>query len=146
MINRRFCLSALALLGAAPFFAPVGAAAAEQTNQRPFACNLKAFQPEERKHWRMLIDEVIQSVTLARELSDGYALQIDHGSVSLVQLAAWIDLERKCCPFYDFAVDLHGEDGTVWLSLKGREGVKQFIRQDFTGLRNQLSSAARQAR
>ncbi len=80
-------------------------------------------------------------MTIARELPDGYALQIDSRRVTLVQLAEWIDLERRCCPFFDFEVDLHGEDGTVWLSLKGREGVKQFIQQDFTGLHDKLRKA-----
>jgi len=48
------------------------------------------------------------------------------------------DLERKCCPFFDFELDLHGEDGGLWLILKGREGVKQFIQTDFTRLRDKL--------
>jgi hypothetical protein len=78
------------------------------------------------------------AVVSARERNDGYALQVDTKRVSLVEVAQWVDLERKCCPFFDFQFDLHGEDGGLWLSLTGREGVKQFIEMDFTRLRDKL--------
>jgi len=108
------------------------------TAEAPFACNLKAFQPEERKQWRKLIEEVTSAVVIARELPDGYALQVDGNRVSLVRVAEWVVLERKCCPFFDFELNLHGEDGSLWLNLKGRDGVKDFIREDFTLLREKL--------
>lgn len=106
--------------------------------EAPFACNLKAFQPEERKQWRKLIEEVTSAVVVARELTDGYALQVDSNRVSLVEVAEWAALERKCCPFFDFQLNMHGEDGSLWLNLRGRDGVKQFIREDFTLLRDKL--------
>src|SRR5438132_4965036 len=99
-----------------------------------FACNLKAFQPEERKRWRESLDKVMSSVLVARELSNGYALQIDTSRASVAAVAEWVDLERRCCPFFDFEVNLHGENGALWLSLTGRDGVKQFIAMDFSSL------------
>lgn len=109
------------------------------TAEAPFACNLKAFQPDERSQWRKLIEEVTSAVVTARELPDGYALQIDPRRASLVKIAEWAALERKCCPLFDFELKMHGEDGSVWLSLKGRDGVKDFIREDFTLLRDKFS-------
>ena len=109
-----------------------------QTSHAPFACNLKAFTPEERQRWRALIDQTTGAVMSARELPDGYALHLDTRKVSLLQAAEWIALERRCCPFFDFQLDVHGEDGAVWLALKGREGVKQFIQQDFKGLEDRM--------
>jgi hypothetical protein len=110
-----------------------------ETSATPhFACNLKAFTPQQRAQWRKLIDQLMAAVTTARELTDGYSLHVDTGRVSLVEAAQWVELERKCCPFFNFQLDLHGEDGSLWLSLKGREGVKQFIEMDFTGLRDKL--------
>ena len=109
--------------------------------QIPFACNLKAFQPAERLRWRELIEQVMSAVVSARELNNGYALRVDAGRTSLVQVAQWIDLERKCCPFFDFQVAMHGEDGPLWLSLTGRESVKQFINADFLLLHDKLANA-----
>lgn len=111
--------------------------------EAPFACNLKAFKPEERKEWRRLIEQVTSSVTAMRELPDGYALTIDSRKSSLVDVAKWIDLERKCCPFFDFDLDLHGEDGTLSLTLKGRDGVKQFIVEDFSLLTKRFPNIKR---
>jgi hypothetical protein len=112
-------------------------------SKAPFACNLKAFQPEERKQWRESLDQVMSSVLGARELTNGYALQIDTSRASLMKVAEWIALERKCCPFFDFQLDVHGEDGTSWLSLTGRDGVKDFIAMDFTSLHDKLAKARR---
>src|SRR5260370_35717795 len=89
-------------------------------SQAPFACNLKAFTPDQRVRWRQLIERVTSAVTEARELKDGYGLRVNGGQASLVDVAEWVDLERRCCPFFDFQIDVHGEDESVWLSLKGR--------------------------
>ena len=60
--------------------------------------------------------------------------------MSVVDAAQWIDLERRCCPFFNFQLDLQGGDGMLRLSLAGREGVKQFITVDFRSLRDKLRS------
>jgi hypothetical protein len=109
--------------------------------EAPFACNLKAFQPEERKEWRRLIDHVMMSVTAVKQLPDGYALTVDTKQASIVEVAQWIDLERKCCPFFNFEVSMHGENGALTLALKGREGVKQFIAEDFHQLMERFPTA-----
>ena len=138
MTNNNLLLSALALISACACQAQPKPAGSDHANQPAFACNLKAFQPEERKRWRELVDQVRSAVVAVRELSDGYALHVNTTRTSVMQVAEWVDLERKCCPFFDFQVDLHGEDGGLWLSLKGREGVKQFIEMEFNSLREKL--------
>ena len=105
----------------------------------PFACNLKAFTPDQRVRWRLLIERVTSAVTEARELKDGYGLRVNTGQAPLVEVAEWIDLERRCCPFFDFQMDVHGEDGSLWVSLKGRDGVKDFINADFPLLHDKFN-------
>ena len=104
-------------------------------NQAPFACNLRAFQPEQRQRWRVLLDKLYAGATQSRELPDGYTFLVVTKQMPLGEVAEWIELERRCCPFFDFEVAVHGEDGAVWLSLKGRPGVKQFIEADMPKLR-----------
>jgi hypothetical protein len=94
----------------------------------PLACNLKAFQPQERAEWRKRIEQV----------TDGYTFQIDTRKASFRDVAEWIELERKCCPFFVFELGIQGENGTVWLNLRGREGVKEFIAADFKVLFDRL--------
>jgi hypothetical protein len=49
-------------------------------------------------------------------------------------LVEWIELERKCCPFFGFEIRWTPKDEAVWLNLSGPEGVKDFILDEF-GLR-----------
>src|SRR6266700_3760755 len=39
--------------------------------------------------------------------------------------------ESKCCPFFDFHIDLEREGKLVCLRLTGEEGIKAFIRAEF---------------
>jgi hypothetical protein len=128
-MNQNLVLAGLALV--------CGCAA--QSTAPPLACNLKAFDTAERADWRKRIDQVMLSVSAVRELSDGYSLQIDPRRASFLDVAHWIDLERKCCPFFVFELGLDGGDGTVRLNLRGREGVKQFIASDFQPLFDRLA-------
>ena len=102
-----------------------------EEKQVPLACNLKAFTPEERVTWRKLIDEVGLAEVPAGELPNGHLFKIDPRRISITKVAAWIDLERKCCPFFNFQLSLEGADGTMTLALTGGHGVKEFIGEDF---------------
>jgi hypothetical protein len=137
-MTSKFLASMLAVVSTCICQLPQPPAGAEKPKPVPFACNLKAFTAQERAHHRKLSDQLMPAVLAARELNDGYALQVESSKVPLVELAQWVELERKCCPFFDFQLDWHSGDGVLWLSLKGREGVKQFIEMDFTRLRDKL--------
>jgi hypothetical protein len=73
---------------------------------------------------------VISAITASRELNDGYAFRIDPHKASLIDVAQWLDVWRRCCPFYEFQIDFHAADATIWLSVKGRPGVKEYIPLD----------------
>jgi hypothetical protein len=96
----------------------------------PIACNLKALTSEQRKQLSQVGEHVISAITKSRELNDGYAFRIDPAKASLIDVARWLDLWRQCCPFYEFQIDLHAADGSVWLAVKGRPGVKEYIPVD----------------
>jgi hypothetical protein len=97
----------------------------------PLACNLKAFTAEERADWRKQLDHVMASVSAAKEISDGYSFSVDVRKASLVDVARWVELERKCCPFLVFEIGMQGQHGSAWLNLRGAKGVKEFIAEDF---------------
>jgi hypothetical protein len=99
-------------------------------SEPPIACNLKALTVQQRKQLSEIGGRTIAAITASRELSDGYAFRIDPERASIQDVALWLDLWRRCCPFYEFQVDFHGADGTLWLSVKGRPGVKEYIAID----------------
>src|SRR5689334_4597892 len=96
----------------------------------PIACNLKALTAQQRKDLRSAGEHVISAISASRDLPDGYAFRVDPGKASLTDVARWLDLWRRCCPFYEFQIDFHAADATLWLSVKGRPGVKEYIPVD----------------
>src|SRR5260370_759312 len=95
-----------------------------------FACNMKALSPEQRQHHQKLSRDLGSAVMARRELPDGYTYQINSAQMPVVDIAEWIALERKCCPFFRFRLDVKGNDDIVGLSLQGAEGVKKFIEME----------------
>lgn len=104
----------------------------------PIACNLKALTSEQRKQLGQVGEHVISAITASRELSDGYAFHVDPQKASLMDVAQWLELWRRCCPFYDFQIDFHAADAGLWLSVKGRPGVKEYIPVDSPRLASKL--------
>jgi hypothetical protein len=100
-------------------------------SESPLACDLGAISATDRPRYHELRRSVAASVIGKRELPDGIAIQMDTARIALPQLAEWISFERKCCPFFEFRIDLAPGSGPVWLSLTGRAGVKEFIAQAF---------------
>jgi hypothetical protein len=102
----------------------------ETRQESPFACNMNALGPAERKAHIAAIDEVFGSVQEIRELSDGYSFLVANETSMLLKLADFIAKERLCCPFFGFTLQLEPEGGALRLSLTGREGVKPFIQAE----------------
>ncbi|HEY0763169.1 MAG TPA: hypothetical protein VGD61_12430 [Pyrinomonadaceae bacterium] len=97
------------------------------TEESPFACDMSAIAAAERSAHIATIENLFRSVRSSRELSDGYAFELPNESDTLLTAAQFIVNERLCCPFFDFALEVEREGGAIWLSLKGRDGVKPFI-------------------
>jgi hypothetical protein len=101
--------------------------------ESPFACNINGFSMAERAEHRALASRLAQSVIVADELPDGYAFTLDTSRISTIDIVAWLALERRCCPFFDIGFEWRRNEGPLVLALRGREGVKDFIRDEFPG-------------
>jgi hypothetical protein len=109
----------LFVLAAAPS-EPAAAAAAPA-----IACRADALDKEQRARQKALLETVRRTAVVARELPDGFLLSVPTDGALFVQLAEWISLERRCCPFLEFALEWK-TDG-VSVRLTGPEGVKEMI-------------------
>jgi hypothetical protein len=98
------------------------------TNESPIACNMAALSDEQRKRILVLVKQIRASGQEVRELPDGYALRLPSESATVRDLAEYITLERMCCPFFRFEMEVEQEGGPMWLRLTGREGVKEFTK------------------
>jgi hypothetical protein len=96
-----------------------------------FYCNLKALSVKERARHMLLTLEIERARVETIELANGFAFRFQDGAVSLANLAEWVSAERKCCPFFDFEIELQGNNGPLWLKLRGKDGVKTFMQSEF---------------
>jgi len=101
------------------------------TVQAKFYCNIKALTPAERARHKELGDKLLKARNETIETEKGYEFQYSPEKVSVAEVAEWVVAESKCCPFFDFHIDLEREGKLVCLRLTGSEGVKQFIRTEF---------------
>jgi hypothetical protein len=101
------------------------------TMQSKFYCNTKALTPEERLRHKQLSEKLIAERKEIVETEKGYEFQFSPKTVSLAELADWVAAESKCCPFFDFHIDVEREGKLLCLRLAGEEGIKAFIRAEF---------------
>ena len=113
----------------------IAACAAQSQDTPALACNLKVFQPDERRQHEKLTHEIMAAVVGHRELANGYSFRIDSTRMSLLEVAEWVGREKKCCPFFDFQITLEGgPEGQLQLALTGGPGVKPFVVEEFRAL------------
>jgi hypothetical protein len=102
-----------------------------ETVQSKFYCNIKVLTPEQRARHKQLSEKLMGAKKEIVETEKGYEFQFSPGDVSLAELAEWVAAESKCCPFFDFHIDLEREGKLVCLRLTGEEGIKAFMRAEF---------------
>ena len=107
-------LSAGALMTTAPSGPPL------------FACRANALDKIQRQRQQALLETVRRTIIAKNELPGGLVLSFRADTAVFVQLAEWISLERRCCPFLAFALEW-SQDDSVSVRLRGQPGVKEFI-------------------
>jgi hypothetical protein len=96
-----------------------------------FFCNIRALAPAERARHKQVTEKLIISRREIVETEKGYEFQFSPSVVSIAQLADWVAAESKCCPFFDFHIDLERAGTLVCLRLTGDQGIKHFIESEF---------------
>jgi hypothetical protein len=100
-------------------------------NESPIACDLTAIDAAQRERHQTKARALFAAVQEVKELPDGYTFRLPAEPAFILKVAEYISLERLCCPFFNFALELEPEGGLLWLKLTGREGVKEFLRAEF---------------
>lgn len=97
----------------------------------PLACNLNALTAPERDRHHALGAKLKEAAIRREELRNGYAFAIDPTRVPLIEIAEWVSLESRCCPFLDFDIELRAKRGRLTLRLTGEHrDVKAFLTQE----------------
>jgi hypothetical protein len=101
------------------------------TTPGKFYCNTKALTADERAHHKQLSEKLAAARREMVETEKGYEFQFSPADISLAELAEWVGAESKCCPFFDFHIDVEHQGKLLCLRLTGDEGIKAFIRAEF---------------
>jgi len=104
--------------------------------QRPIACDLTVFQPDERQHHTARSQELFSRCFAVRDLPDGLAFLFSAEDVIWQTIVAWVAKERRCCPFLSFEVIVPPSGGPVELRLRGPQGTKELLRRELDARRN----------
>jgi hypothetical protein len=96
-----------------------------------FYCNIKALSSKESARHKELGEKMAAAQTATVETEKGYEFQYSPEGISVGEVAEWVAAESKCCPFFDFHIDLENRGKLVCLRLTGKEGIKAFIRSEF---------------
>src|ERR1700739_612277 len=98
----------------------------QNMTQSKFYCNTKALSPTERTRHKVLTDKLVAQRTQIVETEKGNEFKSRPSALSLSELSDWVAAESKCCPFFDFHIDLENEGTLLCLRLTGEKGVKEF--------------------
>jgi hypothetical protein len=97
------------------------------TKDQPIACNLSALNGEEQCHRAELAMRLRESVHEIAPIANSYVFRfVDQGAI-LIELAEFIALEHRCCPFLNFQINLSPNEKSISFQLSGRAGVKEFL-------------------
>jgi hypothetical protein len=98
--------------------------------EAPLACNINAIPGNDQARYRDLMTRLRASIRGRTELPFGYSYTLTTESLSLPELADWVTLERLCCPFLNFLIEIDAA-GVVHLTVRGPKGVKQVLEEEF---------------
>ena len=105
---------------------------AAQKNTAPvFACNLKTISSAERLRYDALVKRIREAMRDRMETSNGYVFKLDSKTVTLLEAAEWMGMERLCCPFLTLQLAASGNQTDWLLTLTGPEGVKSLLDAEF---------------
>lgn len=93
-------------------------------NEIPIACSLTSVELYQR---REVLAALRARCAEVRPIENGLRLRFEAAPGVLADIARVIDLERQCCRFLQFRLDVLPEGGPILLELAGPEGTGDLL-------------------
>jgi hypothetical protein len=77
-----------------------------------------------------LRNQIFSGTPTLRELKDGYAVGLPSTKENILAVAEFISLERVCCSFFHFDLEVGQSDEPLWFRITGGNGVKEFLKTE----------------
>ena len=96
------------------------------------ACDPNALAPDQQEYWvKEIVPKLYSAVQEIQELPNGWAWRLPSTPEILLLVAEDLNMERLCCPFVHYTLEIEPNQGPFWLRMTGSEGVKGFLRMAF---------------
>jgi hypothetical protein len=98
------------------------------------ACDPNAVAPDQQEYWvKEIVPKLYRAVQEIQELPNGWAWRLPSTPEILLLVAEDLNMERLCCPFVRYTLEIEPNQGPFWLRMTGSEGVKEFLRMAHEG-------------
>jgi hypothetical protein len=87
----------------------------------------KLTTPELQRRKATVLADLQKQILEKKELENGYAFKFAGNDATVDALVEFAKSERACCDFFDFNLALNGDTSTVWFTITGPKGAKEFI-------------------
>jgi|SRR5215213_1987318 len=102
------------------------------SDQSPtIACNLSDLSTDQREREQALLAKFRKELTQESETEDGVWFSLTADPEELSSLGEFLGLERLCCPFLTFRLEVTQEEACR-LHISGPPGTKEFVLMEFT--------------
>jgi hypothetical protein len=104
-----------------------------KSNQnQPIVCDPSALTADEQEYWvKEIVPKLYAQVQEIQELPNGWVWRLPATSQVLMLVAEDLNMERLCCPFVNYTLEIEPNPGPFWLRMTGGEGVKEFLKMAF---------------
>lgn len=92
----------------------------------PIACALDAEALDHRRCEFERIETLATSLDLTEA---GLRARFEPRPGLLVDIARFVDTERRCCRFLEFRITAGQDGGPIWLDVTGPRGTTEFLRE-----------------
>src|SRR5687767_6183904 len=99
---------------------------------QPIVCDPSALTVDQQEYWvKEIVPKLYGQVQEIQELPNGWVWRLPATSQVLTLVAEDLNMERLCCPFVNYALEIEPSPGPFWLRMTGGEGVKEFLKMAF---------------
>lgn len=99
---------------------------------QPIACDPNALTPDQQEYWvKEIVPKLYREVQEIQELPNGWVWRLPSAPHLLTLVAEDLNMERLCCPFVNYTLEIEPNRGPFWLRMTGGKGVKEFLKMAF---------------
>jgi hypothetical protein len=96
----------------------------------PLACNMNAFDADQRVRYGELKRALFPRAARITFLENGLEIAHEADARTILELAEFATLERLCCPFLTFNLEIGPNQSGSKLRLTGPDGTATFLRHE----------------